>query len=130
MNQIDEQTVWEGVPEWKAYTLWFIFAVLSIPTIIIPIIVVIFVVLERNSYNYKVTTKRIICKSGILSKRTCELDINDIRSTNVTQDITQRILGVGNLEFTTASGPLKEAIIVKICDPERLKERIRALKQI
>jgi uncharacterized membrane protein YdbT with pleckstrin-like domain len=64
-----------------------------------------------------------------LSKRTCELDITDIRSTNVSQSFTQRILGVGNLEFATASGPMKEAVILKIKDPEFLKERIRSLKK-
>jgi membrane protein YdbS with pleckstrin-like domain len=124
-----ERTIWTGSPEWKAYTFWFIFAAICIFTVVVPILVIIYVLLEKQSNEYKVTSKRIICTCGILSKRTCELDINDIRSTNVSQSILQRILGVGDLEFTTASGPMKEAVIIKINNPESLKEKIRSLKR-
>jgi uncharacterized membrane protein YdbT with pleckstrin-like domain len=121
--------VWEGKPEWKAYLFMALLIIPTIATIIIPIIIIAYILLDRASAEFKVSTKRIMCKYGVLSRRTCELEINDIRSINVSQSFLQRIIGVGNIEFTTAAGPIKEAIIMKIDRPDQLKEQIRSLKK-
>lgn len=124
----NEMLVWKSSPEWKAYALYFAIAVLTIPTVIVPLIIVLAVVVDKYRYHYKVTNKRIICTYGLLNKKTNEIDINDIRSTNVTQGFIERFLNIGSLEFATASGPIKEAVIVKISDPQYIKEKIRSLR--
>lgn len=124
-GQEEEHVVWLGCPSWKAYILNF-FLCLLWP--LAPFIL-LYIYFKRKSYQFKVTSQRIICKYGILSNRTYELDIDDIRSTNITQSLIDRLVGVGSIEFTTAAGPIKEAAIVGICDPEKLKDLIRSLKR-
>lgn len=138
-----EKTLWNGRPEWRAYGVPLgiagFFALASIPFIFVEpgaiivmlvpsLAIVALVTLSRFSSDYKVTDQRIICKNGILSTKTSEIDIRDIRSINVTQGFLQKIFRVGDVEFTTASGPFKEAILKNIDNPDQIKERIRGCK--
>lgn len=142
---LDEKVVWDGRPEWRAYGVplgvALLLALMSVPflfvepgstviTLIPGLLIVALVALSRFSADYKVTNKRIICKNGILSTKTSEIDICDIRSINVTQGLVQKIFRVGDVEFTTASGPLKEAVLKNIDNPDHVKERIRGCKNI
>lgn len=128
---VQEIVVFEGNPEWIAYIIWFIGAIIFACTLVlIPVSIALFigVIIERIRCHFKVTNQRIVVTHGIVSKRTTEIDISDIRSINVTQGPLQRMLGLGRLEFATASGPLKEAQLYNIRDPELLKEKIRSFK--
>lgn len=125
-----EYTVWEGQPEWKAFAPHFVLAVLTIPVFIISIILIAVALVNRFKYHFKVSNKRIICTTGIMSKHTSEIQINDIRSTNVSQGFLDRMLGVGKIEFSTASGPFKEAVLVNVADPVYLKEKIQSLRKV
>lgn len=134
---IDEKLLWDGKPELSAYWLplglagLFALAALAtggIPALVLPAGIFGCVWLIRNQYYFRVTDKRIICKSGIIARRTSEIDIADIRSIDVTQSIMQRALGLGNLEFSSAAGPFKEAILLDVKQPEALKEMIRRNK--
>ena len=83
---------------------------------------------KRYGCHAMVTSTRIVTRFGVLNTKTYEIDIKDIRSINVSQTFFQKMLGLGDLEFATASGAVKEAAIFGISDPNGLKERIRALK--
>jgi uncharacterized membrane protein YdbT with pleckstrin-like domain len=138
-----EIKVWEGNPEWTAYllgfvvdgllllgslTMAFLYPAWGIYLLIIPVIMFGAIYIARHTNHFTVTNQRIICRSGILSKRSVEIDIRDIRTINVTQSMGQRLLRIGDLEFSTASGPVKEAILINIKNPDLLKEKIRSYK--
>ncbi|MBP1728006.1 MAG: hypothetical protein H6Q56_379, partial [Deltaproteobacteria bacterium] len=96
--------------------------------LIMPVIMFAAIYIARHSNHFTVTNQRIICRSGILSKRSVEIDIRDIRTINVTQSMGQRLLRIGDLELSTASGPVKEAVLINIKNPDLLKEKIRSYK--
>jgi uncharacterized membrane protein YdbT with pleckstrin-like domain len=138
-----EIKVLEGNPEWTAYLhllaadclllLGALALAFSYPTwgfylLIIPVIIFGAIYIARQSNHFTVTDQRIICRSGILARRSVEIDIRDIRTINVTQSLAQRLLGLGGLEFSTASGPVKEAVMIDVKKPEQLKEKIRSYK--
>jgi uncharacterized membrane protein YdbT with pleckstrin-like domain len=126
-----ETALYDGRPEWKAYSFLLGLAVILAITVYgIPVsfIIVIYVALDIYQYRYRVSDQRITVSTGIFSKKTYEIDINDIRSINVSQTFMQRVLNIGDLEFTTAAGPLKEAVMISIKEPEKLKEAIRRHK--
>lgn len=130
VNQ-QEQPIYDGRPEWRAYSLITgLAAVLALTLYGIPIsvIMVMYVAIDIYQYRYRVSNQRITVSKGIFSKKTYEIDINDIRSINVSQSFMQRLLKIGDLEFTTAAGPLKEAMMMNIKEPEALKEEIRRHK--
>lgn len=142
---MNENIIWNGRPEWKDSTLalilsglWILLSLYGLfrgaPKAAMMILccfgLVIFgaVALKRFSYKYIVTSSRIIANKGIISRYTGEIDIRDIRTINVNQGMIQRLVGTGDISFTSASGIFKEVNIVGIDEPFKVKELIRSHK--
>lgn len=66
----------------------------------------------------------IACK-GILGRHTAEIENEHIVTMNINQSFAQRLLKIGDIEFTAASGPVKEVFLKNVKNPEALKELIR-----
>jgi uncharacterized membrane protein YdbT with pleckstrin-like domain len=137
----DERTVWSGKPDWAGYFVaMFIVLVLflsafglllsegSLAGFIMPFVIAAFLFVYRSQFNFTVTNRRIIAKRGVIGRRTGELDIKDIRSINISQGIFQRVFKIGDIEFASASGPIKEVTFLNIKDADSLKEKIRGFK--
>ena len=110
-------------PSWKSY--WFLL-MLGILTLILLIgfVFVLYVVWDRFSRQYRVTTKRVIAKSGFLSKTLDEINIAHIRSINVKQSFFGRVLNYGDILIGTAGTEGVEVTVKGISDPVRFKELI------
>ena len=73
--------------------------------------------LKRSSTNMVVTNKRILIKTGLLSRRTLEILLSKVESIGVEEGILGRLLGYGSVvvrgtggtpePFTTVSHPLE-----------------------
>ena len=130
-----DETIYEGYPAWVDFSplilmtagllllscgngnfLWFALIAAAVT------------LSKRYGYHGTVTSSRIITRVGIGSTKTYEIDIKDIRSINVSQTIFQKLFNTGDLEFTTASGVVKEVVICGVVGPTPLKEKIRMLK--
>lgn len=142
---MEERVIWSGRPEWKDSMLalilsglWMLMSLFGLfggaPTGAMTILFLfgflIFgsVAIKRLSYKYTVTNLRIIADKGIISHYTGELDIKDIRAINVGQGMIQRLVGTGNISFTSASGIFKEVDITGVNEPFKIKELIRKYK--
>jgi len=85
-------------------------------------------VLKKMSFKFIVTNKRVIEKKGIISKRTQEIELKDIKGINLNQTIMQRILRIGDIEMgSSATGGL-EVNFKGIKNPEEIKNEITKLK--
>jgi len=146
----DEIIIWTGKPSWRGYIVFLVILSLitlpgvvilavsfadkelpvaaAMPNLIIGGLPLIMVILYRMQYDYKVTNKRIITRKGLIGRKISELDINDIRSINVRQGILQRILRLGDIEFTSAAGPIKDVSLHHVNNANYIKERIREYK--
>ncbi len=60
--------------------------------------------LSRYSDEFAITNKRVIIKTGLISRKTIELNLNKIESVNVNQSITGRILGFGSIQIIGTGG--------------------------
>ena len=60
--------------------------------------------LARWSDEFVITNKRIICKTGIFSHKTFEMNLNKIESVNVDQSFMGRILGYGSVTIIGTGG--------------------------
>ncbi len=89
----DEQVVYETKYHWKIFfSLRGLFTLFIVPA------------LERWSDEFVITNKRIICKTGIISRRTVEMNLNKIESVNVDQGIMGRMLGYGTITLIGTGG--------------------------
>lgn len=59
---------------------------------------------DRWSDEFAITNKRVIIKTGLISRRTVELNLTKIESVNVDQSILGRILGYGSLQIIGTGG--------------------------
>jgi len=89
----DEHVVYETRYHWKIFfTLSGIFTLFIAPA------------LARWSDEFVITNKRIIVKTGIISRKTLEMNLNKIESVNVDQSILGRLLGYGTITIIGTGG--------------------------
>ena len=60
--------------------------------------------IDKWSDEFAITNKRVIIKTGLISRRTVELNLSKIESVNVDQSILGRILGYGSLQIVGTGG--------------------------
>jgi uncharacterized membrane protein YdbT with pleckstrin-like domain len=89
----DEHVVYETKYHWKIFlSLSGIFTLFILPA------------LQRWSDEFVITDKRVIVKTGIISRRTLEMNLNKIESVNVDQSIMGRLLGYGTITIIGTGG--------------------------
>ena len=89
----DEHVVYETKYHWKIFfSLSGIFTLFIAPA------------LARWSDEFVVTSKRVIIKTGIISRKTLEMNLNKIESVNVDQSIMGRLLGYGDVTIIGTGG--------------------------
>ncbi|MBC7488327.1 MAG: PH domain-containing protein [Cytophagaceae bacterium] len=112
----DEQVVYKTTYHWIIFfSLKSIFSLFIIPMI------------QRATDQFAVTNKRIIIKTGLISRKIVEMNISKLETVNVRQSIMGRMLGYGSLEFT-GTGGTKE-IFVDIYHPTEFKKRVQEIQQ-
>lgn len=89
--------------------------------IVITICCFIHELLKMLSSEYVLTTKRLILKSGIISRKTTELMLTKCEGVSVEQSILGRILNYGTLKATTGGVTSKYK---KIANPVFFRNRI------
>ena len=98
-NYVDNNLIRDEVVVYEAKYHWKIFISLkSILTLFIG------PALTRWSDEFVITNKRIICKTGIFSRKTFEMNLNKIESVNVDQSFMGRILGYGSITIIGTGG--------------------------
>ncbi len=80
---------------------------------------------DKFTDEFAITNKRIIIKTGLISRRTFELNLSKIESVNVYQSILGRILGFGSVQIV-GTGGTKETF-VNINDPINFRKKFQEL---
>lgn len=89
----DESVVLETNFHWVIFISWLgLFTLFLGPAIV------------RWSSEFVITNRRIIIKTGIVSRRTFEMNLSKIESVNVDQSFMGRILGYGSMTIIGTGG--------------------------
>jgi uncharacterized membrane protein YdbT with pleckstrin-like domain len=64
--------------------------------------------LESKIDEFAITNKRVIIKTGLISRKTFEMNHSKIESVNVDQGIVGRILGYGTVRIVGSGGSKEE----------------------
>jgi uncharacterized membrane protein YdbT with pleckstrin-like domain len=81
--------------------------------------------IAKYTDEYAITTKRIIVKTGLLSRSTLEMNLSKIESVNVNQSILGRILGYGTLRIVGTGGTRE--FFPKIAKPLEFRKKFQEL---
>jgi uncharacterized membrane protein YdbT with pleckstrin-like domain len=83
-------------------------------------------IIDSITNEFAITNKRIIIKSGLLSRRTLEMNIAKVESVNVDQGILGRILGYG-VVTVIGTGGTRETF-QSIADPLAFRKAFQQLQ--
>ncbi len=87
-----------------------------------------YIYFERQSISYKITSRRIISKKGMVSRNTEDISLKDIRAVNIKQSITDRIFNIGSISIVTAAAGAGYEVIKDIKNPDNIRDLISKLK--
>lgn len=79
---------------------------------------------KLNSIEQAVTNKRVIQKTGIVSRKTEEMKLSSIETVEIQQSIWGRIFGYGTVKVTGRG--LSDVVFKGIDDPMRVKRMIES----
>jgi membrane protein YdbS with pleckstrin-like domain len=76
---------------------------------------------------FEVTSQRIMAHSGVLSKKTEELELYRVRDTKFDQPFFLRLFGLGNIVIISNDATTPISVIPAIKGARDLREQIRSL---
>ncbi len=80
---------------------------------------------RRFSWLYTIDAESIESSHGLIARRVQSIRIRDLRNINIRQSVMQRLLDVGDVEFSSAAGGDVEVIFYGAPDPMGLKEYVQ-----
>lgn len=92
------------------------------------VFILLYVYIDRKTRKYTVTNKRVLSKEGWFTSRIKEVSINDIRSIDVTQDISGRFCGYGTVKIASAGTEGDPVSFFAIKDPIHVRDLVRVAK--
>lgn len=96
-----ERLLWNGRPSW----LWSPRLALTI--------------------RYRLSSQRLIVETGFIGRRTEEIDLYRVNDVGVKQNPWERMVGMGDIDLTSADSSSPHRILHNIGDPIRVKDLLR-----
>jgi uncharacterized membrane protein YdbT with pleckstrin-like domain len=86
------------------------------------------VAFRRYSWRYTIDDRTIESRHGVIARNVQSIRIQDLRNVNVRQSLVQRLLRVGNVEFSSAGGAGIEVVFHGVSDPMAVKALAQRLQ--
>jgi uncharacterized membrane protein YdbT with pleckstrin-like domain len=80
------------------------------------------VIYRRYSWAYTINGETIESREGLIARKVKSIRIQDLRNINVNQSLWQRIVGVGDVEFSSAGGSGIEVVFRGVDKPLQVKQ--------
>jgi len=87
------------------------------------------VTFRRYAWRYTIDDETIESRHGIIARKVQSIRIRDLRNINVDQSLVQRLLGLGNVEFSSAGGGGIEVVFYGVADPMSVKAMAQRLQK-
>jgi uncharacterized membrane protein YdbT with pleckstrin-like domain len=129
-----EEIIWEGKPSQAMYALHHGIAaliaafsmIIGFPIIAaVPLIYMMYLYLDADNTEYRITTERIITRRGILTKRTDEIETFRIGDVSVEEPLILRFFSLGNANAYTTDASVTLAVIEAVPNFNEIKEWLR-----
>ncbi|MNI15725.1 Bacterial membrane flanked domain protein [compost metagenome] len=78
-----------------------------------------------NNTHYTITSQRVIVKSGLLTKKTEEVEMYMVKDISIEQSVSDRLLGVGSINIVSSDENTPKLILDDVQDVEVVKDLIR-----
>lgn len=120
-----ESITWEGRPSQMANLLVFLMCLLLI-WLVIPLFYAVWRWLAIRFTKFELTTERFRRISGILTRRTDELELYRVKDTELIEPFYLRMFSLGNVVMHTSDRTTPRLVIPAIPGAREVRERIRS----
>ena len=120
MNSAEETILWEGHPS-HALNFWLNLSCL----LVVPIPWAVWRWIELVNHRIVVSSERVRLTTGILNKRTDELELYRVRDTSFLQPFLLRLFSKGNLTLTTSDASSPSLTLLGIPGDPELRDNLR-----
>jgi uncharacterized membrane protein YdbT with pleckstrin-like domain len=123
---VQEVEVWSGSPsQLSRFKDYCVALLLSLLLIGIPY--ALWIYLDVKTRRFELTTQRLKVHSGVLSKKTDELELYRVKDTRYEQPLMLRLFGLGNVIIVSSDSTSPVSMLSGIKDGHVVRERIREL---
>lgn len=124
MTKSTEKAVWTGTPSQllnaPRYALCVLFSWL-----VVPLFLMAWWWLELRCTRYELSTQRLRLRSGVLNKRTDDLELYRVKDLRLDEPLVLRPFGLANLVLETSDRSNPLVVIRGIADAESLMDEVR-----
>lgn len=111
---------------WVAWLPMIGWIILALPTLGLTLLLALWEWLKLRSIDQGVTSKRVVHKTGIISRHSDEMKLASIETVEIEQSVLGRILGYGTVRVTGRG--VSDLVFRKIDDPMEVKRRIESVE--
>ena len=99
--------------------------ILGIPTLGLTLFIALYEFLRLKNTEQGVTNKRVIFKTGIISRKTSEMTLKSIETVEIDQGIFGRLFGFGDIKVTGRG--ISDVVFKGLADPMSAKRQIESV---
>ena len=141
--QSGEKVIYQGHPSWRAIIGFYLKGALvgaaagvlagliksstslAVATFVIILAVTIIVgFIKRVATVYTITDRRLNIKVGIISRRVKETRLQRVQNVNFNQGVYERLMQIGDVEFTTAGTDESNFVFAGVSQPEQVVQNV------
>lgn len=79
-------------------------------------------------WRFRMDAENVESQEGLIARKVRSIRLRDLRNINVNQTLAQRLLGIGNVEFSSSAGSGVEVVFSKVSRPMRVKALAQRLQ--
>jgi uncharacterized membrane protein YdbT with pleckstrin-like domain len=141
--QSGEKVIYQGHPSWRAILGFYLKGALvgaaagvlagliksstslAVATFVIILAVTILVgFIRRVATVYTITDRRLNIKVGIISRKVQETRLQRVQNVNFNQGVYERLMQIGDVEFTTAGTDESNFVFAGVSQPEQVVQNV------
>jgi uncharacterized membrane protein YdbT with pleckstrin-like domain len=140
--QSGERVIYRGHPSWRAIIGFYLKGILAglVIGVIVKLVdttahgVIAFVVIagitilvgfiKRVATVYTITDRRLNIKVGIVARKVQETRLQRVQNVNYNQGVYERIMQIGDVEFTTAGTDESNFVFAGVAQPEQVVQNV------
>jgi uncharacterized membrane protein YdbT with pleckstrin-like domain len=140
--QSGEKVIYEGHPSWRAILGYYLtgIAIGLVVGFIVKLadstttgvvigaaiigITILAGLIKRIATVYTITDRRLNIKRGIIARKVQETRIQRVQNVNFNQSVYERVMQIGNVEFTTAGTEESNFVFAGVGQPEQVVEQV------
>jgi uncharacterized membrane protein YdbT with pleckstrin-like domain len=138
-----EKVIYQGHPSWRAIIGFYLKGTLvaagagvlaglidsstglAILTFVVIVAVTILVgFIKRVATVYTITDRRLNIKVGIVSRKVQETRLQRVQNVNYNQGVYERLMQIGDVEFTTAGTDESNFVFAGVAQPEQVVQNV------